>query len=270
MSVDFGPATTPPRPQIQNRTPTEQEMFDLELQRIDKERFNLPYDAVHLIDSSYLKFSCCQSYDASSRTLIITIPGRIHASAAQHFSFALHTSIVEANLEDETQSIGSGRMEGNMCYKEPDGSWIPPNPPPTDDIWPSVIVEVTHSESSRRLHLDASWWLANSQGEVKVVILIFVDQGRAKVTFESIINSQPIITPRNGQPRFQPVTRQKIEVSRPPGGSTMPVSCVPAEPLHVSSEELLRRVPVPPETDADIPVQSLIEVATMIWNIQRV
>jgi hypothetical protein len=105
---------------------------------------------------------------------------------------------------------------------------------------------------------------------VKVVILIFVDQERANITFESIINSQPIITLRNGRPRFQPVTRQKIEVSRPPGGSTMPVSCVPAEPLHVSCEELLRRAPVPPETDADIPVQSLIKVATKIWNIQHV
>lgn len=304
LSVDFGPATTPPRPQTrQNRTPTEQEIFDLELQRIDNDRFNLPY-AIHRIGSSvaeirkvitqkyedtkhgtqYLKFSnvppniasnyiskgCRQSYDASSRILIITIPGRIHDSAAPHFAFALQTAIVEANLEDETQATGSGRVKGNMCYKEPDGSWIPSTPPPTDDTWPSVVVEFAYSESSRRLHLDASWWLANSQGEVKVVILIFVDQERAKLTFESIINSQPIITLRNGRPRFEPVTRQKIVVSRPPGGSTMPVSCVPADPLHVSCEELLRRAPVPPETDADIPVQSLIKVATKIWNIQHV
>ncbi|KAJ5544811.1 hypothetical protein N7461_007115 [Penicillium sp. DV-2018c] len=185
----------------------------------------------------------------------------------------------EAELAtDDRSAMASGGLRSTRGEKgpapagdkEPDGSWIPSTPPPTEDTWPSVVAQVAYSESSRRLHLDASWWLANSQGEVKVVILIFIAQGRANITFESIINSQPIIALRNGRPRFQPVTRQKIEVSRPPGGSTMPVSCVPAEPLHVSCEELLRRAPVPPETDADIPVQSLIEVATKIWNIQYV
>ncbi|KAJ5949489.1 hypothetical protein N7454_001073 [Penicillium verhagenii] len=191
LSVD------PPRPQIQNRTPTEEEMFDLELQRINAERFDLPY-AVDLIGSSvagirkairqkyedtqhgtqYLKFSsvppniasnhisksCRQSYDASSRILIITISGLIHDTAAYYFAFALEAATVKANLEDEVQTIGSGSMKGNMCDKEPDGSWIPSNPPPTDNIWPSLVVEVVYSESLRRLHLDASWWLANSRG----------------------------------------------------------------------------------------------------------
>ncbi|KOS39962.1 hypothetical protein ACN38_g9192, partial [Penicillium nordicum] len=249
----------------------------------DSIHFRSPYTYIVNPILYYLKFSnvppniasnyiskCRQSYDEASRILIITIPGRIHDSAAAQFAFEFQRAIVQANLKGRAYPTGSGRVEGNMCYEEPDGSWIPSTPPPTDNTWPSVVVEVAYSESPRRLHLDASWWLANSQGTVKVVILIVVDQERAKLTFESIINSQPIITLCNGRPRFQPVTRQKVQVSRPPGGSTMPVTCVPAEPLHVSCEELLRRAPVPPETDADIPVQSLIEVATQIWNIQHV
>ena len=38
--------------------------------------------------------------------------------------------------------------------------------------WPFLVIEAGLSDSMPRLQADAAWWLANSGGQVKLVLLI--------------------------------------------------------------------------------------------------
>jgi hypothetical protein len=41
--------------------------------------------------------------------------------------------------------------------------------------WPTVVFEVGVFESLRQLQLDAKFWIEDSQGKMRVVIIAFVD-----------------------------------------------------------------------------------------------
>lgn len=43
------------------------------------------------------------------------------------------------------------------------------------DDWPSLVIEAGISESTARLMAAAHWWIENSKGEVRIVILIHLN-----------------------------------------------------------------------------------------------
>jgi hypothetical protein len=85
-------------------------------------------------------------------------------------------------------SVGSGRFksprgnskEGDTCYvpeaRSPRGGHNWP--------WPSLVLEAGVSESLPQLRADAAWWFSNSDGDVKITILIGVDTHHREVTIE--------------------------------------------------------------------------------------
>ncbi|KAK9370444.1 hypothetical protein V1509DRAFT_638046 [Lipomyces kononenkoae] len=79
---------------------------------------------------------------------------------------------------------GSGRYHfSNELSKEPDGSYIPQTRQGADHF-PSFIVEVGVSQSLRQLRQDARLWLKNTNGETKVVLLIFLNIAASTLTIE--------------------------------------------------------------------------------------
>lgn len=74
--------------------------------------------------------------------------------------------------------------KGSVCSKEPDGAWtavfqtLTPIRP-----WPTVILEVSLSESLRKLGMDTAWWIANSQGKVNLVIIISINEHIPEITY---------------------------------------------------------------------------------------
>ncbi|CDM27064.1 unnamed protein product [Penicillium roqueforti FM164] len=106
--------------------------------------------------------------------MIVTIPGRPHDAIVGELQSEFNRAILFANLGRTLCSLTTARVEGNICSKEPDGSWIPEQlPPGRNDRWPTIVLEVGVSESKKKLRADAAWWLASSQGQVHVVIIIY-------------------------------------------------------------------------------------------------
>ncbi|CUS11377.1 unnamed protein product, partial [Tuber aestivum] len=58
--------------------------------------------------------------------------------------------------------------------KEADGSLRPRRARPNHNDWPTFITECGVSETPRRLEVDARWWIDSSNGDVKLVLLLFV------------------------------------------------------------------------------------------------
>ncbi|KAJ5684842.1 uncharacterized protein N7477_001187 [Penicillium maclennaniae] len=217
---------------------------------------NVPPDVAKLT----LQKGCRQMYNPDTRGMIVTIPGKPHDSIAGEFYTEFAIAAYHANLVRKFWSLARGRIQGTLCSKEPDGAWAPEQlPPGRSDTWPSIVLEVGVSESKKKLRADAAWWLANSNGQVQVVILISVNQTVAVVTFESIVLQQP--------PTYIE-TRQSIVVSRTPGGAGQPITTVPIVSLRITVAELLCRPPNPGEIDLQIPVSSLELIASAAWRWQ--
>ncbi|KAK9327627.1 hypothetical protein V1520DRAFT_348326, partial [Lipomyces starkeyi] len=79
---------------------------------------------------------------------------------------------------------GSGRYHfSNELSKDPDASYAP-HTRKGPDHFPSFIVEVGVSQSLLQLRQDARLWLEKTNGETKVVLLIFLNIAAATLTIE--------------------------------------------------------------------------------------
>ncbi|KAJ5784124.1 uncharacterized protein N7518_009801 [Penicillium psychrosexuale] len=91
-------------------------------------------------------------------------------------------------LTRSIHAVGSKRIRAVSSSKEADGSWVPTQPiPGRSTTWPTVVVEVGVSESYRKLRADAEWWLTNSKGDVKLVIIVSINRKTPKIKYETVL-----------------------------------------------------------------------------------
>src|SRR3979411_2170393 len=67
---------------------------------------------------------------------------------------------------------GATTYHGSTSSKEGDSSYRPPS----RKGWTTFVIQSECSETLQHLRSCASWWLRNSQGEVKFAIIISVQQ----------------------------------------------------------------------------------------------
>lgn len=104
-------------------------------------------------------------YDESLRRLIIKLLDGPYEVAGVRLDRRLSAAFEEAIV-----GTGSKRIKETPRSKEPDHSWRPRTLPANPSAkWPTLVVECEWSESSKRLRIDAEWWLVHSRGAVQVV-----------------------------------------------------------------------------------------------------
>lgn len=86
---------------------------------------NVPPDVAKL----NLSKGCRQMYNPDTRGMIVTIPGRPHNAITGELYSQFAVAAYLANMKDTFWSLTTARVEGTICSKEPDGSWIPKNLP---------------------------------------------------------------------------------------------------------------------------------------------
>lgn len=100
--------------------------------------------------------------------------------------------------------------------KMPDGCLYSPSRRPGYGApcpWPSLVLETGVSESLPRLHKDAEWWFANSDGDVRVVLILSTSKATRKVVLERW-QLAPIGTPIPLSP--ETVSKLQQENTQPP------------------------------------------------------
>ncbi|OQD77098.1 hypothetical protein PENDEC_c003G02080 [Penicillium decumbens] len=209
-------------------------------------------------------------YDYDHRQLIVKLVSIPHEAAARNIDMGFRQELSRMGFRRlPIIPRGSGRIKGHTCCKEADASYRPKLLPPGRDIkWPSVVVEVGVSETWRQLRADAAWWLNNSSGDVKVVILIGVSTSLPEIKFETVIADPASLTLalRNNRIRYRPLTRQSVVLSRQANQPAANITTVGATALIIRFNELCLRAPVAPEGDIRFSRQFLEDLADDVWD----
>ncbi|KAJ6036208.1 hypothetical protein N7540_000487 [Penicillium herquei] len=158
---------------------------------------------------------CCKSYDPQQYMVLIEMESEIHASASDAFkkimvfwlakSKTLIMSRSTASVRGKLTGIHQGRL------KRADGSWRPAEPPSERSTkWPTMVVEIKWSEPTAYLMKDIIFWLDESDGDVKVMIMVSISK-RYKITIQ-----RWNLRRRHNQADPIPFPTGKIEISRSP------------------------------------------------------
>jgi hypothetical protein len=204
--------------------------------------------------------------------LIVKLPSVMHEKA--HVNLAKRVVIALARMgtpglaEDEFCGVGAARFRGRRSSKEGDSAYKPQSFRPNDPDWPTIVIESGVSESLRRLRFDAGWWLTESRGDVKIVIIISIQRAKSRLQIEKWEHAPsrrllPLRTPPNNlnnNPnnliRQLPTKVQEITiVSNNVAGGPLPA--VTGAPLVLEFDKIFLRPAVLPETDLTFNVQEL-------------
>ncbi|ODM16912.1 hypothetical protein SI65_07877 [Aspergillus cristatus] len=114
-------------------------------------------------------------YDKKYCKLVIKLVHHAHEVARSLISREIDIAADRMSIVNGLVPDGSKRVASGQYTKEPASSWRPATLPPSRDAkWPSLVVECGDLKSITRLRIEAEWWLAKSQGDVKVAIVLIV------------------------------------------------------------------------------------------------
>ena len=229
------------------------------------------------------------SHDMDIDLLIIKLmPSAKHESP--HLSLARRLEFALARMglpEDCLYPLGTTRFYGRRSSKEPDSAYKPLSRNLETD-WPTIVFESGLSESLTRLRHDAQWWLTNSGGDVKIVVVISITPKEKRLRVEKwcllpAAGHRPA-TRANPNPNSPVPTRmQEITITQNPAAqpsttaqpsSTIqpgpaPSYAVTGAPLILEFQNFLLRAPVPPEGDVIFTAADLSRWADYIWTHVR-
>ncbi|KAG0633187.1 hypothetical protein HOY80DRAFT_1064837 [Tuber brumale] len=118
------------------------------------------------------------TYEYALRSLIIRLmPGAAHEVTCSTLSMAIAMKIahIPGHLLDSFYSHGRAHCEiPGRRSKQADQGISPSETRKCNSDWPSLVVEVGYPEHLPSLRCDSEWWLENSGGQTRMVIVITI------------------------------------------------------------------------------------------------
>ncbi|CUS12724.1 unnamed protein product [Tuber aestivum] len=232
---------------------TSEELTKLEQNR-DTNRKSLRFLYLNDVETLIVKITPSKPYELSTSDLVQMV----------------HEKAIAMGLVRQLLDLRGATFQGVRSKKEGDSALIPRTLSLATD-WPTVIFECGLSESLKRLRADASWWLENSRGAVKIVLLICVSPQQRKIHLEqwetrNILNPQPSRTDNSPL-----VTRRRkvheIDITAPiVTGSALSPPVVDGAPLTLDFEKVMLRQPGNGEGNVVLTAQDLADYATIVWR----
>lgn len=192
-----------------------------------------------------------KSYDQLHRVLFVAMNTAEHTAAAQTFNYILKEAVDRMAMSTAVKSFAETAIKGESRIKKPDQAWGPKRPPPSRSRkWPTVVLEVGVSEPKTLLQRDASFWLNDSGGDVKIFLMILVNRRTPEILLEKWETSggeatkiQEVVVWRDNNTTF-----------------------FKGEPLVIEFQKLfLRLSEVPYEKDVTFDQANLKRLAADIW-----
>ena len=150
-------------------------------------------------------------YDAAEEGLITKLKlGLAHEAAAAMFFRMFDRRLVSLRVDNTLWPVRATRYKASGGRsKEADEAYRPSTRVlPTD--WPSVVVEVGVSESLSQLHTDAHFWLTQSGGQTRIVILLTVKKATRVMTIERWEDMPRTQQTRRLSPHHNPTKMQAL------------------------------------------------------------
>ena len=226
------------------------------------------------------------SHDTDADLLIIKLmPAVKHQSAHLSLGTDLHFALARMGpREDFLYALGGTTFHGHRSSKEADSAYKSVSRVRGTD-WPTIIFDSGLPESLTRLRHDAQWWLTNSGGDVKIVVIISITSAEKSLRVEKWCllpaTRHGSITRTNQNPnppvptRMQEITITQIPTAQPstiaqPSGTIQlgpaPSYVVTGAPLILEFQDILLRAPVPPEGDVIFTTTDLSHWADHFWS----
>ena len=125
------------------------------------------------------------NYFNSVETLIVKIMAApVQELASKGFGSRLDVKIARMEQLDNIGWMDATTYRANGSQKEADCSWKPGYFRPLKTDWPTVVIECGVSKSRDRLEVDAHWWLENTDGQVKMVLVISFSKTKREIHFQ--------------------------------------------------------------------------------------
>ncbi|KAL4916505.1 hypothetical protein BDW62DRAFT_186158 [Aspergillus aurantiobrunneus] len=174
-----------------------------------------------------------------------------HEAAVHEFGLLLHNATSRHGVK--LRAYG-GYHSAADWGKIPDEAWRPLRLPRDRSLdWPSVVLEVSFSETREKLMSDIRHWLGASGGDVKVVFTVAIERHAPKIIIEQWVMQNS----REGR-------EQRIEITK--SGAEVEVS---KDALELSFERIFL---CPPSTDGEaiisVHAPALRSFAEAIWEQQ--
>lgn len=172
--------------------------------------------------------------------------GPMHEIVVKGFESTIWGKIYAEGQKAEISPAGSTTYQGTGSGKEADASLRPRRARPNDSDWPTVVLECGLSEYARRLAVDARWWLHNSEGAVKIVLLVFASAKEKTIRVElwqlDTIENKEVTHENDIVEVTMPTLKNAINITA--GGVT-------GDPLTLKFKDIFLRKPKTKRGEAD-------------------
>ncbi|KAF8742516.1 hypothetical protein AX14_003915 [Amanita brunnescens Koide BX004] len=212
-------------------------------------------------------------YSADTQVLIITIPTRPHEMLHAYLDDDIFIAVIEMGLRD-FKRVGSTTYsemdaDGQMMSRgEGDSCRVPSSREHAGDF-PTLVIEAGYTQSWPSLIDKANWWFKASRYDVKIVLLVKMNQRAGRIDIEKwkgVPVPQPGATTRSRtQPKaLQPTRVDSIRITRVPG--TNPAVYNVTGPLQLEFVDLFLRQPLDGEHDVVLDIADLQRYANGVWT----
>lgn len=159
------------------------------------------------------------------------------------------------------KATGSKKYQTPSGIKRADQSFKPKDlPEGRSEFWPALVIETGWSESKQKLQDDASWFLRESAGDVKVAVTIEIHQEIPEIVIEKW---EPKLNPTSPRIGVQSTLAQHIAISKTKGRPAS-TTTVEGAPLVIPFEDLFLRPPRPGEGNIKFTHQDLRDVVDLL------
>jgi hypothetical protein len=118
--------------------------------------------------------------------LIKVIPTTKHESVITRLMFSVNDALSRMGLDwVDAEWVGNTTYKPTAAKgKQPDNTFVPPSrcATPVDAIgWPTLVIETGLSESLSQLRAEAAKWFVESNGDVRIVLVISMNASRVNI-----------------------------------------------------------------------------------------
>lgn len=181
--------------------------------------------------------------------------------------FIIAIKLRQMGLEDNFCLTGAATWHGRKSSKGGDSSFFP-IPRSASNGWPKIVIVAGFAKNLGLLRHDVRWFISNSGGETKIVLIISIQQNSKTFVIEKWC---PQLNLLRRSPRRSPPLgiTQTITISHRAGSAIdSPGSYhVEGAPLNFEFDKVLSRAPASQgETDISLGLEALQRFASGIWR----
>jgi len=226
-------------------------------------------DAIERIRQSRRNGIRLHYFDREETLIVKIFAGPVQSLVSSGFGTRLDVKIAQMGLLKYISQMGATPYQGYGSIKQANIAWEPWSPRHGAADWPSVIIECGVSQSRDRLEVEANWWFENSDGQVKIVLVISYSEEMKKIHFqqwELVTVPDSYVSP--GQPtatRTAPTIMREFDLT---------LGVPSRASLMLNFESVFLRPPAQGkgqrEGDITFSQEDLEEYATHVWPNARI